>query len=606
MRLIGGGVTPLFFSSIFFTLFSEIVAKELRLVSLPILYENAIKNFRLNNLVIAHNLCKRAVGLAPDVPELHNNLGSILREMGKIGEAEHAFKRALALRPSYASAHSNLLFLYHYFPNTSPEFVKAASDGWACQHLAGPPRRHAEIDLKKIRKKNIVVGLVSPDLYYHPVGIFLLPWLKYRNARHLSVIAYCDRDGQDSLTVEIRRHCDHWRVIFGEDDQKVAKMISDDKVDILIDLCGHTASNRLKLFGNRAAPVQVSWLGYPGTTGVPAMDAVLMDEYTTPAGYESFFSERLIRLSGLRFCYTPPTYAPKVSPLPASKSGYITFGSFNNLAKVNGEVIRLWSNILHAVRRSRLILKWKSLSDQSTSAEIKKAFFQHGIENSRIETRGWSTHLDMLSQYSDVDIALDPHPFSGGLTSCDALYMGIPIITLPGDLPVSRQTGSFLDAIGFHDGIAVSSEDYIRKAVNLSRDIENLRALRETFRSKLLSSRVCDGKAFANAVDHALGSFFDIEDRSLMRMQPIFPFKNLEKSYKAKHMSSFSFDGQSYELSSLSEEARAQLVSLQFVEQEIARLQLQMAALQTARNAYASALKGQLPAASEKIPLSTS
>jgi predicted O-linked N-acetylglucosamine transferase (SPINDLY family) len=234
------------------------------------------------------------------------------------------------------------------------------------------------------------------------------------------------------------------------------------------------------------------------------MDAVLMDSYIAPAGIEEHFTEKLIRLDGLRFCYTPPSYAPPLATLPCLYRGHITYGSFNNLAKLTPEVIKIWAEILVATPTSRLILKWKSLGDPDTKSRIQKAFADHGISSKRIDCRGWSGHTQMLTEYNDIDIALDPFPFSGGLTSCDALFMGVPILTLPGALPVSRQTASFMDALGLSDWVTTSQKDYIAKAVAFAANPVFLQSVRQVLRRKMLKSRLCDGKKYAGAIESAL------------------------------------------------------------------------------------------------------
>lgn len=234
------------------------------------------------------------------------------------------------------------------------------------------------------------------------------------------------------------------------------------------------------------------------------MDYVLMDDYSASAGCEAAFTERVIRLEGLRFCYSPPGYAPAVAVSPVLHKDFITFGSFNNLAKVTPEVIETWSSILLQLPTARLVLKWKSLQDEETCERIRKQFSRYGIAAERLECRGWSGHRAMLGEYGDIDIALDPFPFSGGLTSCDALYMGVPVLTWPGELPISRQTASFLDTMGLHDWIAANREDYIARAVRWAANPLALGELRAGLREHMLASKLCDGFAYAQGIEQAL------------------------------------------------------------------------------------------------------
>ena len=456
-----------------------------------------------NQIYKAVSLYRSALKLAPKIPQLHNNLGSLMRELGMVEESIECFKNALSLKPDYASAHSNLLFLLQNLPDQNLKNLLIAHQLWSKQQLEKNQKQTKESFNYQISSP-IVIGLVSPDLYFHPVSVFMLPWLEKHGRIKFKIIVYSDREQADEMTKRIRQNVDEWRNVAGKDDDELALQIEQDRVDVLIDLAGHTAGNRLKMFARRVAPLQISWIGYSATTGIPNMDLAFMDDYVVPAGCDEYFTEKLIRLEGLRFCYTPPFYAPEVAPSPFLKSGYLTFGCFNNLAKLTPLVIESWASILNALPQSRLILKWKSLGDQEAVRGIQLKFENFGVAPGRIECRGWSKHTAMLAEYSDVDVALDPFPFSGGLTSCDALYMGVPVITMSGELPISRQTGSFLNAIGLNEFIANNSTEYLNVAINLSRNSSQLPSLREMLRERLLQSVLCDSQGFAKTVEKAI------------------------------------------------------------------------------------------------------
>jgi len=230
------------------------------------------------------------------------------------------------------------------------------------------------------------------------------------------------------------------REVSAMDDAALAELIRKDHIDVLIDLSGHTAGSRLTVFARRPAPVLVSWLGYFATTGLPYIDAVLLDEWHAPAGMEKYFVEPIIRLPLGRFCYQPVPFAPDIAPLPCLKNGYITFGSFNNTAKLNAGVFDLWARVLASVPDSRLVLKWRTFNDDEFKRSTRDAFVQRGISPDRVELRGPSFHVGLLKEYGDIDISLDPFPFTGGLTSCEALWMGVPVVTWPRSRVVSRQT----------------------------------------------------------------------------------------------------------------------------------------------------------------------
>jgi protein O-GlcNAc transferase len=425
--------------------------KKVNLAVVSALINSGANFFSSNQIDRAENKFREAIKFAPNVPEAWNNLGSVLKEQGRLLEAHKCFKKAIMLRPEYASAHSNLLFVSHYLPHQTLCKNKRAHQKWVLKHLKKTTVNSALKSFDGCRR--IKVGLVSPDLYFHPVGVFILPWLLNRSHK-FEMYVYHGNQRVDPLTQQIKNNVDHWRNCVGMIDKDLAGVINKDEIDILIDLSGHTAGNRLPLFAQRQAKVQVSWIGYPSTTGVKEMDYVFMDHFSAPEGYQVGFTEKLVRLEGLRFCYSPPSYAPPVVQSPVIRNGYVTFGSYNNLAKLTSDVIKVWAKILEVVRNSRLILKWKSLSDEVTKSRIVDQFVKYGIEKERIECRGWSSHSEMLVEYGDIDVALDPFPFSGGLTSCDALYMGVPTITLAGELPIGRQTGSFLDALKLNELIA--------------------------------------------------------------------------------------------------------------------------------------------------------
>ena len=266
---------------------------------------------------------------------------------------------------------------------------------------------------------------------------------------------------------------------------------------------GHTAGNRLLLFTRRPAPVQASWLGYPGTTGLSSIDYLVMDAISAPPDAERWCVEALARLPYGRFSYMPPSYAPAVVEPASRRGGPLTFGSFNNVAKLGPEVVQLWAKVLAASPGSRLVLKWKSLGDAATRERVAGAFAAAGLAPERLELRGRSPHAQMLAEYGDIDIALDPFPFSGGLTSCEALWMGVPVVTLPGDRPASRQTLGFLHGLGLDDLAAGSKADYVRIAAALAADSGRRAELRETLRSRMAASPLADASLFTPTLEAA-------------------------------------------------------------------------------------------------------
>jgi predicted O-linked N-acetylglucosamine transferase (SPINDLY family) len=369
------------------------------------------------------------------------------------------------------------------------------------------------------------------------------------------------------------------------DDRTLAELIQQDQIDLLIDLSGHTGGTRLNALALRPAPVMVSWLGYFATTGLPYMDAVVLDEWHAPSEVESQFIEPILRLPSGRFCYSPAPWAPEsVAPVPSSKNGYITFGSFNNTAKLNDEVLDIWAQVLLATPYSRLLLKWRTFNDEDMRQKVTQALQDRGVGVERIVLRGPSFHADMLHEYADIDIALDPFPFTGGLTSCEALWMGVPIITWPQSRVVSRQTLAILQQIGLPELVAHDAQDYVRIATELATDAKRLQQLRETLRERMRQSPLMDAQTFTRQWEFALLNLYArIHDhQSTSRL-------NLP-SQEERLMPTIKINDKDYDTDSLSAEAKAQLEMLLATEGEIRRLQTQLAIAQTAKNAYAQAL----------------
>jgi hypothetical protein len=335
--------------------------------------------------------------------------------------------------------------------------------------------------------------------------------------KRLQPFAYFIGAYRDGVTEQFRQMTT-WRDVADLDMDALVRRIRADEIDILVDLTGHTRGNRLAAFAQGAAPVQLSWLGYYGTTGVAAMDYVLMDAWHVPPGSEKHFTERVVRLPHSRFCYQPVPFAPPVAPLPCRRNGHVTFGSFNNTAKLNPEVFAVWAAVLNKVPNSKLVLKWRSLMAASTRQALVENFARHGVAADRLDLRPASPHDDLLAQYGDIDIALDPFPFSGGHTSCEALWMGVPVVTWPHARPVSRQTLSLIGAMGKPEWldrwVATSAEDYGTKAAALAADADALAGIRAQLRDVMRRSPLMDGPAFAKDLTQILESLMRAHERS--------------------------------------------------------------------------------------------
>ncbi len=444
---------------------------------------------------------EQALALKPVFAEARNNLGNVLKEQGRLEEALECYEQVLALKPDYSEAHSNLLMSQHYVGRISNGELLAAALRFGAQFTGTAPQRRFANDRSAARR--LKIGYVSGDFRQHPGGFLLARVLEAHDRAGFEIFCYANQTKVDDMTRRLQGAADHWRPILGLSNAEAADLILRDGIDILVDLSGHTAKNRLSLFALRPAPVQACWLGYFGTTGLGAMDYLIMDEAAVPQGEERWYSEALVRLPYGRFCYAPPDYAPAPVDPPALRRGYATFGSFNNIAKLGPEVVNLWADVLRAAPGSRLLLKWKALDDASARRRLGEAFAGAGVGEERLELRGFSRHADMLAEYGEIDIALDPFPFGGGLTSCEALWMGVPVVTLPGDRPASRQTIGFLRHVGLEDCVAATPADYVARAAALAADPGRLMGLRQALRPRMAASPLCDGAIFTPTLEAA-------------------------------------------------------------------------------------------------------
>lgn len=455
---------------------------------------------------------RRGRQLAPQDLRCVVNLANVAREAGQHGEARRLYAALLDHLPDHPVIRRNALVSLEYdFQVTDAErFAQALAWGhWAIGRAGGLRPRPP---LAPLAGRRLRVGYLSADFCQHPVGLFLKDVLAAHDRTQVEVFAYGAGRVVDWVSEAIRRAATFHDVSL-LDDAAVAARIAQDQVDVLVDLSGHTGGSRLTVFAHRPAPVQVSWLGYFATTGLPVMDAVLLDDWHAPPGMEAQFSEAIVRLPGGRFCYTPVPFAPAVAEPPCLTRGAVTFGCFNNTAKLNGAVYALWARLLQAVPGSRLVLKWRTFQDDGLCAAVRRSFASLGIAAERLELRPASFHADLLKEYADIDIALDPFPFSGGLTSCEALWMGVPVVTWPQSRVVGRQTYAFLSAIGLADLAATDADGYVAIAAALASDPDRLRQLRHGLRPRMTASPLCDVVGFTRRLEAAYQQLFRLEKR---------------------------------------------------------------------------------------------
>jgi len=446
---------------------------------------------------------RRALTLQPDYVDAHNNLGNAHLAQGKLDEAIASFQRALALKPDSVKAYSNQLLCLNYLPDISQKEIYEKSLQWDGQIARTVPEKKYISATNKEPAQKLKIGYVSSDFREHSVAYFIEPVLKSHNREDVEIYCYANVKNPDDRTRRLQRESDHWCFISGKPDIEVAERIRSDGIDILVDLGGHTAGSRLLVFAYKPSPIQITWLGYPNTTGMGTIDYRLTDAIADPVGEaDNLHSEELIRLEHGFLCYEPDVSAPAVSPLQSLEVGHITFASFNNLSKITPEVVRLWADILHQVSRSRLILKSKGLGDEMTKARYRELFAKQGIPEERLELHGWiASKGHHLGLYRNVDIGLDTFPYNGTTTTCEALWMGVPVVTLCGNRHAARVGASIMHHAGMVELVAHSMEEYAAVAVSLAHDQDRLRTLRGTLRQKLFESRLMDRGLFVETLE---------------------------------------------------------------------------------------------------------
>jgi len=447
----------------------------------------------------AEPLYRRTIELRPGLAEGWNHLGNSLLDLGRLEEAERAYRHALEISPDLARAHSNLLLLLNYRPDIGPASLRAEAErfGLAVGHARATPgqggRRRADGRLR--------VGYVSGDFRVHSVAFFFAPALDHHDRSRYEITCYQCSPRSDAMTAALRRRADRWREAWRLDDEALAGAIRDDGIDILVDLSGHTSDNRLPVFARRVAPVQVTWLGYPGTTGVPAMDFRITDALVDPAPRaDAAHTERLARLSRAMWCFRPDPQMPGVGPLPSAGRAP-TFGSFNYLPKLNQAVLAAWARILAAVPGSRLLVT--RVPGSASARRILDAFAAHGIDAGRLELHGILDRRDLAQVFGRVDVALDPFPYAGTTTTCEVLWMGVPVVTLAGATTAARSGVSLLSAVGLEACIAADLDAYVKTAVQFGGDRDRLAETRSTLRERFAASPLRDEAGFARALESA-------------------------------------------------------------------------------------------------------
>jgi len=436
----------------------------------------------------AQRCYEEAIRLFPNYSEALGNLGLVLWARGQQEEAAVMFRRAVTANPKNTSSFSNLLLNEQYRTGATPAGLLDLHGQWDRQFgepLKSEWRPHGN---SRALDRTLRLGFISADLYRHPVASLLEQVFERLDRRQFAIHVYSNRLAEDDVSAKLQRSTAAWTVTAGWPDAAIAERIRADQIDILFDLSGHTGGNKLQVFARKPAPVQVSWLGYVGTTGLAAIDYLLTDAAMVPPEFDRFYRETVVRLPEGAACFTLPDDLPPVAPPPRVERGYVTFGSFNNPAKLTRQVTDTWAQILRQVPESRIVLKFRGLDEPTTSADFRGRFAAAGIDLSRVELRGRSTMAEMLQEYGDIDLALDPFPYNGGTTTMLAFAMGVPVISVPGDTVASRQTLSVARSIGFTDSIAANLDEYVALAVRLAGDPAKLVEWRGRLREQVLAA----------------------------------------------------------------------------------------------------------------------
>jgi predicted O-linked N-acetylglucosamine transferase (SPINDLY family) len=483
----------------------------------------------------------RAAALRPNSADVQNNLGNVLKEKGRLDESATAYSRALQLRPDFAEAHSNLginlssqgrldeaiesfrramqakpeahqyfgnyLYTIHFHPAYDAGTILREHQEWARQYSDPLANQFVPHTNDRTADRKLRIGYVSPDFREHPVGRFLAPLLAAHDRERFEIVCYCGVRIPDELTGRMKSCADQWHETAGMSDEALAEQIRRDRIDVLVDLTLHMTGSRLLMFARKPAPVQVTWLGYVGTTGVKAIDYRISDAYLDPVGLQEQYVERTVRLPQCYWCYEPPRGSPEVNSLPALSAGHVTFGCFNNFMKVTPPTLDLWAQILANVHGSRILIHSHAGLHQN---HVRQWFAERGVEPSRVEFIPMMPTPQYMQAHQQIDIALDPFPYGGGTTTCDALWMGVPVVSLAGQTAVGRAGISLLNNISLPELSAQTPQQYVSITTDLAQNLKGLSEMREGLREMMRESPLMDARRFARDMEAAYRTMWEI------------------------------------------------------------------------------------------------
>ena len=497
------------------------------------MFEEAVVNFKkaikldpklldaYNNLGIAlknRGELLKSLGVFQDALKINPNhhlsnfsLGDLYTKFNEIEKATNCFKKATDSKPDFSLAYSSYLFFLNYLDQYNSNFYYNEALGYSKSIKRLDRNSLIPFKYNKSTTK-LKVGFVSSDLRNHPIGYFLFETIKYLKDMNLELVAYSNliKEDEDSLTYELKDFFSQWHQVKSMSDLELINLIRQDKINLLIDLSGHSAKSRLPIFINKPAPLQITWAGHLDTTGLKEIDYIIADPFVVDKNQESLFVEKVWRLPDIWNSFSQPNYNIKVGTLPAIKNKFVTFGSFNHLNKMNNSVIKLWSTLLKKIPKSKLFLKYRSLNIDFYKNSIVNKFYDFGIHQNQLILEGSSPREDLLKTYNRIDISLDPFPYSGTTTNFGSIWMGVPVLVLKGKKFISKCGESINHNLGMSEWIAKNEEDFILKAVDFCSDYEKLSDLRTNLRHKALNSPLFDTKKFAKNFHKALWKMWKI------------------------------------------------------------------------------------------------
>ena len=454
----------------------------------------------------AENLWEQLINKRPDVASIWHGAGNFWQQIGKLDRAIDYYNKALNCTDATAINLSSLFITLHYHPKYDVKEIFEVSKLWQ-KHPSNRKIKQYKTYQNKNKNKNkkIKIGLFSDGFRTHPVGQMITTALEEISNHEIELYFYSTNNSEDIITHKLKNIAKKWMSITHLNCEEFSEKIRADNIDILFDLCGHNAGTKLSTMLMKPVPIQVKWVGgLINTTGISTIDYLLSDHIETPESVDSLYIEKLIRMPDDYICYNPPFYTPDVKELPAKHNKHITLGCFNNPTKINEVLLKEWSGILNSLPNSRLLLKGAQFSNEIFKNDIIKILLKEGITKDRVIIEGPSNHGELLNTYNKVDIALDPWPYSGGLTTCEALFMGVPVVTLPGPTFAGRHSATHLTNVGLSQLVAEDWQQYHDIVVNLANDLDNLANIRTHLRSALLESPVCNAKRFARNFSNAM------------------------------------------------------------------------------------------------------